>query len=240
MSGLLGSSSSPTSASPSSSAPSVASLTQSLPQPIATPADTNQDTSQSLSSASHVTVTSVFGSTPSVNAANAQTSSSSSISHTAVMVLIVLASSVGGIAIIWTIIRKWKFRPSSQFEDRMQPIDWQPTDSDHDSGLPPLRRGTSSASSFHSAGHEPAGNYGATLDPGHRVLTPLPDHDFTPGPTTLAPGGGYADLARGSSPQPQMHEALARGPSMNRGFDQYGLPLHHQGAYGAPNAYGGY
>lgn len=41
---------------------------------------------------------------------------------------------------------------------------------------------------------------------------------------TLAPVGGYADLARGSSPQPQMQE-LARGPSVNRAYDGYGEGL---------------
>ncbi|TFY52482.1 hypothetical protein EVG20_g10531, partial [Dentipellis fragilis] len=79
---------------------------------------------------------------------------SSKLSHTTLTIIIVLASCIGGSAIIWTVIRKWKFRPSSQFEDRMQPIDWQPTD--HDSGLPTHRRGPSNASSFHSSGHDGA------------------------------------------------------------------------------------
>lgn len=102
------------------------------------------------------------------------------------------------------------------------------------------------------------GGYGATSDLGHgaggsdyghgagvSALNPIPDHDFTAG-ASLAPVGGYADLARGPSlvrgvsPQPQMHENLTRGPSMNRAaYDQsYGVPLHHQGgSYGAADAY---
>jgi hypothetical protein len=63
-------------------------------------------------------------------------------------------------------------------------------------------------------GHSYANAYGAT------DLPPLPTHDFTAG-SHLAPVGGYADLARGPSPQPQMQEALARGPSI------------HQTGYGA-------
>lgn len=66
-----------------------------------------------------------------------------------------------------------------------------------------------------------------------RGLSPLPDHDFTAGPATLAPGGGYADLARGPSPQPQMQEALQRGPSFNHGYDDYVAPAHYQGGQDA-------
>jgi len=157
-------------------------------------------------------------------------------------VIIVIASCIAAVAIGWTVIRKWKFKPSSSFEDRMAPIDWQPSNA-VDDGIPGLRRNTSTAShgSFHSAGHSDdnfagrgVGGYGATEQgysgPGTTTLQPIPDHDFTAGPTALAPVGGYADLARGPSPQPQMSE-LSRDPSMNRGYDSYGVPLHHQGTY---------
>lgn len=71
-------------------------------------------------------------------------------------------------------------------------------------------------------------------------LAPLPEHDFTAG-ASLAPVGGYADLARGPSPQPSMSE-LSRGPSMGSRYDQYGVPLHHQGGggYGATQMGGVY
>jgi len=135
-------------------------------------------------------------------------------------VIIALAASIGAIAVIWTLIRKWKFKPSDKFEDRMQPIDWQPTGPEE--GVPGVHRANTHGS-FHSSGHDSdhdsSQHHGNSI---HRGVTPLPEHDFTPGPTHLAPVGGYADLARGPSPQPrmsQMHEA------------QYGVPLHHQGAY---------
>ncbi|KAI0257682.1 hypothetical protein BJV78DRAFT_1164341 [Lactifluus subvellereus] len=155
-------------------------------------------------------------------------------------ILIVLAASVGGCAIVWTIIRKWKFRPSAGFEDRLEPIDWQPAE--HDSGLPTHRRVPSNASSFHSGGHDGgltrSDSQGSAANNAGRGLTPLPEHDFTAGPATLAPVGGYADLARGPSPQPQMQEALQRGPSFNHGYENYSnLPPHHQGGYGAHEAY---
>ena len=125
--------------------------------------------------------------------------------------------------IIWTIIRKWKFKPSDKFEDRMQPIDWQPTGPEE--VVPGLHRAVSTHShtSFYSGGHESDPNssqqHGNNI---RRGVSPLPEHDFTPGPSHLAPGGGYADLARGPSPQPQMTQTQEV---------QFGVPLHHQGAY---------
>jgi hypothetical protein len=154
-------------------------------------------------------------------------------------VLGVIAACVGGLFVLWTVIRKWKFRPSKNFEDRLQPIDWQPTEGNDNAGVAANRR--SVASSFHSSGHSDeniagrgvgagvgAGGYGATgtnahaygSDHGHGAL---PDHDFTAPAASLAPGAGYADLARGPSPQP------------------YGAPQMAQYDHaGAPAAYGGY
>jgi len=159
-------------------------------------------------------------------------SSDSGMSPTAMTALIVIAASVGAAVIGWTIIRKWKFRPSSDFEGRMQPIDWQPGGSNEDADLPSQHRPLSRASSFHSGSGNahvddqmrgPVGGYGAP------ALSPIPDHDFTAGPVHLAPVGGYADLARRPSLQPMMQESLAPAPSINRPvqYDQYGVPLHH-------------
>jgi hypothetical protein len=191
-------------------------------------------------------VTSRVSATPTAAASDNSQVGGSSLSHTTLTIIIVLAASVGGCAIIWTIIRKWKFRPSAEFEDRLEPIDWQPTV--HDSGLPTHRRVPSNASSFHSAGTEHGGlarsgsqNGAATYNNNvpARSLTPLPEHDFTPGAATLAPVGGYADLARGPSPQPQMQESnMQRGLSVNRGYDPFSpVPLHHQGGYTTQDAY---
>jgi hypothetical protein len=71
-----------------------------------------------------------------------------------------------------------------------------------------------------------------------RSLTPLPEHDFTPGPANMAPVGGYADLARGPSPQPQMQEAFQYGPTVNRGYENYLGPIPHiQGGLGVQETY---
>jgi len=120
----------------------------------------------------------------------------------------------------------------------MQPIDWEPTSNPDDGAV---HRRLSNASSFHSGSSHVdniAGRgvgYGATSDP-NGGLNPLPEHDFTPGVSTLAPVGGYADLSRGAVPQPQMQEALRRGPSSYR--PNFGVPIHHQAGYVAQDPYG--
>lgn len=137
------------------------------------------------------------------------------------MAIIIVAASVGGVFVFWTIFRKWKLSSSKKFDDRLKPIDWQPTTGEDD--VIPTHRRVPSGSSFHSAGH--SSNNGIGRNGGFGPL----DHDFTAGPAQVNNIGGYADLARASSPNPPMQE-LARGPSFNRGYDQ-GVPLHHQSGY---------
>lgn len=158
-------------------------------------------------------------------------SKDSKITKTTLTVIVAIAASLAAIAIGWTLFRKWKLRPSSNFDDRMQPIDWQPTVAE-DSGLPGHRRAGSTAShgSFQSAGHSDA--HGRAANNGTAL-----DHDFTAGPATLAPVGGYADLQRGPSPQPSMTE-LSRGPSLTHGYDPYArTPMQH-GVYDGSYDYG--
>ncbi|PBK77389.1 hypothetical protein ARMSODRAFT_279809 [Armillaria solidipes] len=179
------------------------------------------------------------------SSAEASGSTSTSTKTAAITALIVVASSVGGIVILWTIFRKWKLGRSSHFDKRMQPIDWQPTTGD-DGGVIGHHRATSDTSSFHSGlnhSNSLSGrSYNAASESGHGhgpagELGPLPEHDFTAPPSNLAPVGGYADLARGPSPQPEMQETLARGPSMTRPVYDVGVPLHHQVGYGSQDAY---
>ncbi|KAG5653352.1 hypothetical protein H0H81_000974 [Sphagnurus paluster] len=153
---------------------------------------------------------------------------------TTMTVIIIVASSVAGVAILWTVFRKWKLGRSSKFDERLQPIDWQPTNPD-DGALPGSHRRLSGASSFRSgSGHHNAAR--GYSDHGHEPYA-IPDHDFTAGPsTTLAPVGGYADLARGPSPQPQMNQ-MSRGPSLTRPGYDVGVPLHHQAGYNTQEAY---
>ncbi|KAI0375216.1 hypothetical protein BV20DRAFT_933717 [Pilatotrama ljubarskyi] len=224
----------------SSSSSSIASSSSSLPTSSATPTPTTDPnlqftqasepdtpaTSARSTSTNFVTVTASTAE-PSQSAgastSGAASTSSGKITRTTIIVIVVVASSIGLIAFAWTVFRKWKLRPSSSFDDRMQPIDWQPT-APEDGIVPSHRRAASNAShgSFHSSGHSD----------GHAPsLQPVPEHDFTAGAATLAPVGGYADLQRGPSPQPTMSE-LSRGPSLTRPGYDYGVPLHHQGIGG--------
>ncbi|KAI0785066.1 hypothetical protein C8Q75DRAFT_809606 [Abortiporus biennis] len=207
------SSTSTTASSTTSSSSSVApSTTSTTPAATTTPAvektpdaaTTAPPDTQEQSTAPRSTLTSTFTAPAESTTANdlsSQTSSGvSKTTKTTLIVVIVIAATIGGVILLWTIIRKTKFKPSSSFEDRMQPIDWQPTVAE-DRDVPGLHRNASAAShgSFHSSGHEDIYGHGV----GAASLQPIPDHDFTAGPS-LAPGGGYADLARGPSPQPQM------------------------------------
>lgn len=174
-------------------------------------------------------------STPGLDVASGASSNTSHVTRTTLTVIIAIAGSIAAIAVGWTIFRKWKLKPSSSFDDRMQPIDWQPSNAD-EGGIEKLRRPNSGGSFQSGSGHH--GDAGASAygsDHGHAVSNgPLPDHDFTAGASALAPVGGYADLTRGPSPQPLMQEPLSRGPSLTRpAYDAYGVPLHHQGAYDA-------
>lgn len=154
------------------------------------------------------------------NAAAANNTNSGGLSskgrNTLLTVIIVVAASIAGVAIIWTVFRKWKLGHSSKFDQRLQPIDWQPTHSEDGD----FRSRRNSGMSFNSG-------YGATSERGHAGLQPVQEHDFTAGPSHMAPVGGYADLARGPSPQPYMQENMR-----NVGTYNNGVPLHHQGGYG--------
>ncbi|KAG6832269.1 hypothetical protein H0H92_003502 [Tricholoma furcatifolium] len=193
--------------------------------PVAVTANSNPTTTQSKSV---VTLTTSVGATPTDSVTPEAAANASAPKTTVVTALIIAASSVAAITILWTVFRKWKFGRSSKFDERLQPIDWRPT-ADDDEPLPGHHRRHSAASSFRSAGHPSANDHGSS-DHGHNSPSSytLPDHDFTAGPAHLAPIGGYADLARGPSPQPQMTQA--RGPaSLSRPAYDVGVPLHHQG-----------
>lgn len=154
----------------------------------------------------------------------------------ALTILIAVSASIGGIVILWTVFRKWKLGRSTKVDQRMQPIDWQPAPVGGD-GIPGESRRLSGAS-FRS--HLTSEGHGIGSDGGHsshahggRGLIPDLQHDFTAGaaPGHLAPVGGYADLARGPSPQPQMQE-MGQGGMTRPNYDAQ-VPLHHQGgAYG--------
>lgn len=211
-------SSSESSTSTSSSTTSSAEPTSTTAPPETTPApDTDTQDPTRHTATRIVTATDSADPSASTGASTvgaAKDPNDSKVTKTTLTVIVAVAASIGGVALAWTLFRKWKLRPSSNFDERMQPIDWQPTGPE-DSGIPGHRRAGSAAShgSFHSGeGH----GYGSNRGPAG--IDALPEHDFTAG-ASLAPVGGYADLQRGPSPQPSMSE-LSRGTSLNH--QQYG------------------
>ncbi|KDQ14424.1 hypothetical protein BOTBODRAFT_44560 [Botryobasidium botryosum FD-172 SS1] len=165
---------------------------------------------------STINVTSTIGG-PAPTSAPETASTGTVIARNTVISLIAVASSVGAATLIWTGIRKWKLKPSSRFEDRMNPIDWQPTADDHAGAAPGAHRrngSTGSHGSFGSTAHtvpqrpsSAAGQHsqgGAMSERGMNRMSMVSSaptdyagpHDFTAGPTHLAP---YATVTRGMS-----------------------------------------
>ncbi|KAG6878617.1 hypothetical protein C0993_001140 [Termitomyces sp. T159_Od127] len=231
-----------TSASASSTSTSTSTSTSSLPSSTSTtstpsaivvtkseqaPASSTPATPTASFSKDIVTLTQSVDASQSATVVPQTSANTSTHKSTTVTALIIAASSVAAIAILWTVFRKWKLGHSSKFDERLQPIDWRPT-TDEDGALPGHHRRHSGASSFRSAGHLPSSHGHTSSDHGHKSPSyTLPDHDFTAGPAHLAPVGGYADLARGPSPQPQMNQAS--GATLSRPGYGVGIPIHHQG-----------
>jgi len=149
--------------------------------------------------------------------------SSTQAKSTTLTVLIAIAASVGGIFIFWTIFRKWKLSSSKEFDRRLNPIDWQPTTGEDDQLPGHARR--HSVGSLHSSGHG-HGATGLSRVPSN-VSNPFDDFDRPAQPSPVQVGG-YADLARGSSPT-HMQERNHYGPTYNH--DVTPVPLHHQGGF---------
>jgi len=173
-----------------------------------------------------VTVTTSVDSSETPTGVPLSQSAATKTKTTAWTVIIVVASSLAAVTILWTVFRKWKWGRSTQFDNRLNPVGWQPTGAE-DSAIPGAHRRLSGSSFYSSAAHGSSVQHGYGSDSTHR----LPDHDFTAGHATLAPVGGYADLARGPSAQPQMHQVGQAPRVMNLRYD-VGVPLHHQTGYG--------
>ncbi|CAA7258633.1 unnamed protein product [Cyclocybe aegerita] len=241
------------SSSESSSAPSATPTTTSAAPPAQTSEALNVTGVPAVITSTGAAVTKTESVEPSqtiIPDAQSNSSISSEAKGMTMTILIAVAASIGAIAIIWTVFRKWKLSSSKEFDRRLNPIDWQPTTGEDDI-IPTHRRATSNTSSRSGSGHghargagagaagvgmgaSSAYGHGANSDHGHGHANPNPFDDFD-SPTNGAPVGGYADLNRGPSPTNQMQERLARGPSVNRGYET-AVPLHHQGYDAYPTA----
>ncbi|SCV70871.1 BQ2448_3633 [Microbotryum intermedium] len=118
--------------------------TSKVPPPTTTPRTKVNSTPPSIPTStptpatSTVTNTSQTTSTPSpsptATTANdtANKPSSSGLSKTALIIIIAVASSVGFIGLVWTIIRKTAFGTSKRFDAKLEPIEWtEPVEQHH-------------------------------------------------------------------------------------------------------------
>ena len=123
-----------------------------------------------------------------------------------VTILIIVGSVIGGLALIWTLVRKWKFRASRSFQDRLAPIDWQPTKKE-DSLAPPMIENDNASIRRNMFAPDDAPS-----------LAP-PPHDFTAVPGAYRSASPMPNPYGRASPAPPM--ALYRAPSngSGRGYD---------------------
>ena len=134
-------------------------------------------------------------------------------------ILIVVASVLAGLIIIWTAVRKWKLRSSQSFQSRLAPIDWQPDNDKDKLAPPPPMTEISDKDSIRRNMFAPDG---PSLAP--------PPHDFTAGAgsysRSTSPMPGYGHTAspvpfRTDSPAPGSLQRYPSNGSSGRGaYDQ--------------------
>jgi hypothetical protein len=142
-------------------------------------------------------------------------SSGGHLTRNTIIAIVVVASCVGGAIVIWTVIRKWKFAPSDEFGERLNPIDWRPNTSaekGQGSGGGDLegtnvghRRNGSRGSNRSFVSADASANNSIRGGGGMGNMIPdLPTHDFTAGAANTSGLAPYGDVRRGPSPTPSM------------------------------------
>ncbi|KAF8330376.1 uncharacterized protein EI90DRAFT_1185082 [Cantharellus anzutake] len=195
-------------------------------------------------SGSSTTTTSQSPTMTAIGAAKSMT-----VAKRTVIVLVAIAGSIGVTFVIWTVIRKWKFRPSREFEDRLNGnIDWTPSAFDDPMAEKiAAHRRNPSAGSHGSFGSSDLHNNGAraTGQPdlkrsgsgrSNQIETNIPDlpphdllphHDYAPGPIhSDAPGPVYNEMSRSPPGMSRLDGAgnsgLSRSATVSYGEDPYG------------------
>jgi hypothetical protein len=169
----------------------------------------------------------------------AQDQSASFLPRSVIIGLIVTGSCIAAGAAIWTIIRKWKFSPSRHFEDRLEPINWEPTQGsglNHDPTVAALARAGSRngtrPSSYMSEEHDGSVQNMSSVHPEPISMAPdfPPAHDFTAG---AAGTGGYVDMHRGPSPAPGQYNSAYGGQyETPNPYDAYDYNNTNNNGYG--------
>lgn len=250
-------------AQPPSQAPATTSTPQVTPSlNLATPPPSQANPTPSIA-----LIYSTASASPAEQSQTAQKERTKKITRNTIISLVVIASCIGGAIAIWTVIRKWKLSPSERFDDRMQPIDWAPTNGAAGLRDDPLaekashRRAGSAGShgSFTSGGvgqselghggaksvySDATGHGNVNAQYGAQAQDFPPPHDFTAG----ANMGGYGQY-QGQQYAGAGYADLRRGPSVTESNYSHGTysrgPAYEAqpGAAGVPplpNPYGGY
>ncbi|KAF8323378.1 hypothetical protein DL93DRAFT_2162542 [Clavulina sp. PMI_390] len=151
--------------------------------------------------------------TPDANASGAA-AANLTVARKTVVILVAIGGSIGLIFLIWTGIRKWKFRPSSRFEDRIDPtLNWAPSNSGFDASDPAdrlaHRRNGSNGSNGSFGSSEMAHNNGYNQGQGMQQQS------------------GYGATSYGATAAPSVQRSLSgRTAASNPGatYDQQALP----------------
>ncbi|KAG9011603.1 hypothetical protein FRB94_000784 [Tulasnella sp. JGI-2019a] len=233
-----------------------------------TPATSATPTSALPASTARASTVSVAKTAASATATSENTtSSSSSIGKNTMIAIAVIAGSIGGAAAIWTLIRKWKLGPSSRFEERMQPIEWNPDGGSGGSGIEKGIGGadekTYGAAAAGVVGANRLGRSGSTGSQGSsfrsgegqqnlgRNVTGNanmnmfaehevglpPPHDFTAGPSQV-PYGAYDNYNAGPGYVDLQRNVSGAGALARQPSNGAGLSRGPSNGGYAPNAYG--
>lgn len=196
----------------------------SVPNPLIPPVQTSTSSSATSSSSSASSSSSSSSrSTPrnaadtsTINITSTQSSDStaaaqnnkdedegSGIGKKTLIIVISVASAVGLVAAVWTILRKWKFSPSRKFEERLNPIDWDP----HTGEKEKLERTPSINSALTRQNSWGSGsNRGAAMTEVAGYARPPPSVASTGGFNGVAPGYPPSYSSRGYVPEmPQQY-----------------------------------
>ncbi|GHJ83656.1 hypothetical protein NliqN6_0058 [Naganishia liquefaciens] len=239
-------SSTPLSSTPISSASQIISTVRST---VTDPADvltTPTATTRAAKTGSVSIKTASVSATASAAAAGSggETTGMSSGTKTAIIVVCV----VGGIAVgafaLWTIIRRWKLRPSRRFDGRMNPLDFSPTSPDAFYEKTHGRAGSTSSADrqrrqfvdeLDNDDHEVydhhvhAQQYDLAGMEGGAALAGVPSHDFTAGVASSYPHH-QEPYDMDNADNDEGYTTLRRGPTTFAGIGAGGAGIPGAGA----------
>lgn len=188
---------------------------------------------QTASSVTTRTTTSSASVSAGANNADSGNQGGGGLSKTALIAIIVVSSVVGLAAIGWTLFRKYKLKPSSRFERRLNAIDFSPNGGQRDDDY--FEKAHSRHGSSDSAERHRKALVAEEFDGPANLVPGVPEHDFTAGPGYATTGGAGAGGAYG------MYNSDPFAHTQSYDYDQtyahshnHGYPPHSYDQYGNP------